>query len=118
LDEQSSFPSVDSSTVNVELNSCSTRTDSSIPGERIETPNLFYLEMPEVPDEEVSIYSDCHEPGNRLAEKAEFRQSLKRKAANQHLSAMQNLLAEALSDCTADLNVELPKLESHTRVDG
>ena len=36
-----------------------------------------------------------HEPGNLVAEKAEFRQSLKRKAADQHLSATQNLLTEA-----------------------
>jgi hypothetical protein len=57
-----------------------------------------------------------HEPGNLVAEKTEFRQSLKRKAADQHLSATQNLLTEALTDCTTDLNVELPKLESLARV--
>ena len=45
-----------------------------------------------------------------------IRQSLKRKAADQHLSATQNLLTEALSTCTPDLNVDLPKLESLARV--
>ncbi|KAL5251921.1 hypothetical protein ACHWQZ_G014902 [Mnemiopsis leidyi] len=44
------------------------------------------------------------------------KQSLKRKASDQHLSATQNLLIEALSGCSSDLNVELPKLESLARV--
>ena len=57
-----------------------------------------------------------HQPGSLVAEKAEFRQSLKRRAADQHLSATQNLLSEALSGCSSNLNVELPKLESLARV--
>ena len=57
-----------------------------------------------------------HLPGTLVAEKLEFRQSLKRKASDQHLSATQNLLTEALSGCSSDLNVELPKLESLARV--
>ena len=46
-----------------------------------------------------------HEPGNLVAEKADFRQSLKRKAADQHLSvsATQNLLTEALANCPSEL---------------
>ena len=93
-------------------------------------PHLFYLEMSEVPDEEVPIYSSTvllntadqtltsgekphtHEPGNLVAEKADFRHSLKRKAADQHLSATQNLLTEALANCNSELNVELPKTQS------
>ena len=56
-----------------------------------------------------------HEPGNLVAEKADFRQSLKRKAADQHLSATQNLLTEALANCNSELTVELPKIESKKR---
>ncbi|KAL5266650.1 hypothetical protein ACHWQZ_G003877 [Mnemiopsis leidyi] len=57
-----------------------------------------------------------HLPGTQVTEKLEFRQSLKRKAFDQHLSATQNILTEALSGCSSDLNVELPKLESLARV--
>ena len=56
-----------------------------------------------------------HQPGSLVAEKAEFRQTLKRRAADQHLSATQNLLSEALSGCSSNLNVQLPKLESLAR---
>ena len=57
-----------------------------------------------------------HKPGNWEAEKADFRQSLKRKAADEHLSATQNLLTEALVNCNSELNVELPKIESLAKV--
>ena len=55
--------------------------------------------------------SHTQEHGNMMAEKADFRQSLKRKAADEHLSATQNLLTEALANCNSELSVELPKIE-------
>ena len=57
-----------------------------------------------------------HDPDNLVAEKAEFRAELKRKAADQHLSATQNLLTEALSTCPSEIIVVLPKLESLARI--
>ncbi|KAL5272462.1 hypothetical protein ACHWQZ_G000610 [Mnemiopsis leidyi] len=51
-----------------------------------------------------------------VAEKLEFRQSLKRNATNQHRSATQNHLSKARSRCSSDINVEFPKLESITGV--
>ena len=62
------------------------------------------------------VHPHTHDPGKMVAEKSEMRESLKRKAADQHLSATQNLLTEALSTCPPELNVELPKLESLARV--
>ncbi len=52
-----------------------------------------------------------HDPDKQVEKKAELKTSLKRKAAEQHLSATQNLLTEVLADSSPDLNVELPKLE-------
>ena len=57
--------------------------------------------------------SHSHDPDNLVAEKTEFRAELKRKVADQHLSATQNLLTEALSTCPPE--IDLPNLESLAR---
>ena len=46
-----------------------------------------------------------HDPDKLVEKKAELKTSLKRKAAEQHLSATQNLLTEVLADFSPDLNV-------------
>ena len=58
----------------------------------------------------------CHDPEPQAAEKREFRTSLKRKAADQHLSSTQNLITETLKSSTPELNRQLPKFESMARM--
>ena len=69
-------------------------------------------------DNELSTSSNphTHPPDILVVEHREFISNLKRKAADQHLSATQNLVTEVLANSTAELNVELPKLESLSRI--
>ena len=50
--------------------------------------------------------SHSPDPDNLVAEKTEFRAELKRKVADEYLSATQTLLTEALSTCPPEINVQ------------
>ena len=68
-------------------------------------------------DESLSATNEHnHVPDPLVEQKKELITSLKRKAEDQQLSSTQNILTEALSSSTPELNVALPKLESLARV--
>ena len=57
-----------------------------------------------------------HAPNNVIEEKTAFITSLKRKAADQRITATQNIVSEVLESASKDLNKKLPNIDSMSRV--
>ena len=57
-----------------------------------------------------------HAPDNLIEEKSTFFSSLKRKAADQRITATQNIVSEVLEGASKDLNKKLPNIDSISRV--
>ena len=57
-----------------------------------------------------------HTPDNLIKEKSTFFSSLKRKAADQRITATQNIVSEVLEGTSKDLNKKLPNIDSISRV--
>ena len=71
-----------------------------------------------IADNSISLGSKPHnhDPNSAIPERREIISSLKRKAADQQLSVTQNLISEAIAEATPDVNRDLPKMESLSRV--
>ena len=57
-----------------------------------------------------------HASDNLIEEKSTFFSSLKRKAAEQRITATQNIVSEVLEGASKDLNKKLPNIDSISRV--
>ena len=53
-----------------------------------------------------------HAPNNIIEEKATFFTSLKRKAADQRISATKNIVSEVVGSASKDLNKKLPNIHA------